>query len=185
MTEEIAALEKEIFELREKLRKARASAAPERVSDYQFTRSDGSSVTLSELFGPSDDLIVVHNMGRSCVYCTMWADGLNGVVDHLANRGSFVVASPDEPSVQTEFAVSRNWEFPMVSSAGNTFFDDMGFEKDGKPWPGVSAFHRQDDGSIVRTGKAHFGPGDEFCSVWHLFDLLDGGPGEWQPKYSY
>ena len=140
---------------------------------------------LSELFGESDDLIVVHNMGKSCPYCTLWADGLNGVRDHLANRASFVVASPDEPKVQAEFASGRGWKFPMVSSAGTSFFNDMGFEIDGKAQPGVSAFHREDDGSIVRTGKAIFGPGDDFCAVWHLFDLLRGGPGEWEPRYEY
>ena len=61
----------------------------------------------------------------------------------------------------------------------------MGFELDGKPQPGVSAFHLEADGTVVRTGKACFGPGDEFCSAWHLFDLLPGGAESWQPKYSY
>jgi predicted dithiol-disulfide oxidoreductase (DUF899 family) len=49
----------------------------------------------------------------------------------------------------------------------------------------VSAFHRNDDGTVVRTGKAIFGPGDDFCALWHLLDLLPGGPKGWEPKYKY
>lgn len=44
---------------------------------------------------------------------------------------------------------------------------------------------RRLDGSIVRTGRASFGPGDPFCAAWHLFDLLAGGAKGWSPKFSY
>ena len=33
-----------------------------------------------------DDLVVIHNMGASCAYCTLWGDGFNGVYEHLANK---------------------------------------------------------------------------------------------------
>jgi hypothetical protein len=70
----------------------------------------------------------------------------------------------------------------MVSDRGGDFTSDMGFktEKDGY-WPGVSAFHKNEDGTIDRTGKAVFGPGDDFCPPWHFFDLLQGGAGDWEP----
>jgi hypothetical protein len=42
--------------------------------------------------------------------------------------------------------------------------------------------HAADDGRIVRTGRAAFGPGDDYCAVWPLFDLLEGGVGKWEPK---
>ena len=184
MDERIAQLEKELYELKHRLAEARREATPQAVDDYELTRADGTPVMLSELFGGKDDLILIHNMGRSCPYCTLWADGFNGVAEHLADRAGFAVCSPDEPAVQRAFAAGRGWRFPMVSGARSSFIEDMGFMSEGKPWPGASAFHRNADGSIVRTGRAIFGPGDDFCAVWHLLDLA-GGPKGWAPKESY
>jgi len=50
--------------------------------------------------------------------------------------------------------------------------------------PGVSVFEKDAD-SIVRVASTMFGPGDDFCAVWHLFDLLPNGANEWQPKPDY
>ncbi len=109
-----------------------------------------------------------------------------GVLKHLENRAAFVVVSPDAPEVQAKFASERGWKFRMLSNQGSTFTRDLGFERrDGGPIPGVSAFHRDKDGRIVRVGKARFGPGDDFCSVWHLFGLLRNGSGDWQPRFKY
>jgi predicted dithiol-disulfide oxidoreductase (DUF899 family) len=74
----------------------------------------------------------------------------------------------------------------MFSGKDNTFAADMGFQSDkGDPWPGVSAFQKQSDGSIVRTGYDSFGPGDYYCSIWHLIDLLPKTKEEWAPQYKY
>jgi predicted dithiol-disulfide oxidoreductase (DUF899 family) len=74
----------------------------------------------------------------------------------------------------------------MVSCQNNTFALDMGFLRDPEGyWPGVSAFAKKDGGAIVRTGKSTFGPGDNFCSAWHLFDLLPQGVAGWEPKHAY
>jgi hypothetical protein len=43
---------------------------------------------------------------------------------------------------------------------------------------------RQNEG-IVRVSDAPFSPGDDFCSVWHFFDLIPEGAAGWQPKYKY
>jgi predicted dithiol-disulfide oxidoreductase (DUF899 family) len=104
-SELLAEYRRQIGELRTKMREARAAAEPEELADYVFARSNGN-VRLSELFGDKIDLIVIHNMGSSCPNCTLWADGFNGIYDHLVNRASFVVSSPDLPAVQTSFAAS-------------------------------------------------------------------------------
>ncbi len=185
MNDQVADLEKQIFELRQKLTEARRHASPEVISTkYTFQTADGAA-TLAELFKDKADLIVIHNMGKSCPYCTLWADGFNGEQGHLRNRAAFVLVSPDEVATQQAFAQSRGWSYPVASAAGATFTKDMGFEHNGSPMPGVSAFHKSADGSITRTGKANFGPGDEFCAVWHLFDLLKDGADGWSPKYEY
>ena len=122
-------------------------------------------------------------MGKSCAYCTMWADGFNGVLKHLEDRAAFVVISPDDPAAQARLATGRGWNFQMFSSKGSTFTKDVGFETgDGNPLPGVSLFGKNETGEIVRTSSAGFGRGDLFCNVWHFFDLLPGGSGDWQPK---
>lgn len=183
---EVIEIGTKIRELREQLTKARRAAEPEPVADYTFTSPDGEPVTLASLFGSGPDLLVVHNMGKSCPYCTLWADGFVGFAGHLADRAPFVLSSPDQPAVLKEFSQSRGWNYPVVSHAGTTFAKDMGFEPEpGKFMPGVSAFRKNHDGTIVRTGADQFGPGDDYCSVWGLFDLFKDGAEGWEPKYSY
>src|SRR5712671_5632608 len=111
----LAEYRRQIAGLRGKMREARAAAEPEEVPDYVFTNTSGS-VRLSELFGDEPDLIVIHNMGATCPHCTLWADGFNGIYDHLASRATFVLSSPDTPNAQKTFAASRGWRFPMVTT---------------------------------------------------------------------
>ncbi|HLJ55160.1 MAG TPA: DUF899 family protein [Chthonomonadaceae bacterium] len=184
MDEEIKAIEQKIMALKEERTALWRKRAPEPVKDYSFRTADGA-VTLSSLFGDRDDLLIVHNMGAGCAYCTLWADGLNGLLHHLQSRAAFTVCSPDTPETQAKFASGRGWKFRMVSEDGPEFTKDMGFLVDEGHWPGVSAFRRAADGSITRTGWSFFGPGDDYCSVWPLFDMLDKGADGWEPKYRY
>ncbi len=174
----------QIAELRKKMHEAQAAIEPEEVEDYAFKRAGGGTVHLSELFGDKDTLIVVHNMGAGCAYCTLWADGFNGVYDHLRSRAAFVLSSPDAPEQQQKFAASRGWKFPMVSYEGTTFGEDMGYRSNGRATPGVSVFRRKGQ-KIVRVSDTSFSPGDDFCAVWHLFDLIPEGAAGWQPKFKY
>jgi len=174
---------KEITDLRKKIRSLQSDHAPEPVQDYEFATSDGG-VLLSELFGDKDTLFVIHNMGASCPSCTLWADGFNGVIDHLEDRAAFVVSSPDLPDQQKKFAASRNWRFRMISHANTSFADDMGYKWESGWGPGVSVFKKSEDG-LVRVADADFDAGDDFCAVWHLMDLIPEGSAGWEPKYSY
>ena len=124
-------------------------------------------------------------MGSSCPSCTLWADGFNGIYHHLANRAAFVVCSPDPPAEQQRFASSRGWKFPMISHQGTTFAADMGYRSESGGWlPGVSVF-RHDGARILRVADTRFHPEDDFCTLWHLFDLLPEGPAGWKPRFSY
>lgn len=184
MSSEIQNLEEQIFEMKKKLAEMRRNQPREEVSDYEFETHDSGKVKLSELFGNNSDLIVVHNMGKSCPYCTMWADGYNGLVEHLNDRAPFVVCSPDPPEVQKEFAKSRGWRFKMISDSGN-FTRDMGFASHEGYGPGFSTFVKEHDGKIYRIASAWFGPRDDFCSAWHFFELLADGTSNWQPQIVY
>jgi predicted dithiol-disulfide oxidoreductase (DUF899 family) len=183
-TQKLAAYREQIAELRRKMREVQAAVEPEQVADYVFATPSGSR-SLSDLFGDKRDLFVIHNMGTSCAYCTLWADGFNGLYPHIADRTAFVVASPDLPNVQQRFAAGRGWRFPMVSHQGTTFAADMGYRSESGGWlPGVSAFQR-DGARILRVADAGLHPGDDFCTLWHLLDLLPEGAAGWGPKFSY
>jgi hypothetical protein len=136
---QIAQYRGQITELRKQMRAAQAAIESEEVVDYAFTRADGGTTKLSDLFSGQDTLFVIHNMGAGCVYCTLWADGFNGVYDHLRSRAGFALSSPDAPAEQQKFAASRGWKFPMISYQRTTFGEDMGYRVDGCARPGVSA----------------------------------------------
>lgn len=183
-TRRLARYRQRIAALRQRMRRVQRAIEPQPVEDYTFATTAGPT-RLSQLFGPRRELFVVHNMGASCPYCTLWADGYNGLYPHLVDRAAFVVASPDPPAVQARFARSRGWRFPMVSHRGTTFAADMGYRARSGGWlPGLSVFRRE-RGRIVRVSDAGSNPGDDFCALWHVFDLLPEGPAGWQPKLRY
>ena len=171
---------KQIAALRSEMREVQAAIEPEEVDDYSFATSDGP-VTLSSLFGGKDDLFVIHNMGASCPYCTLWADGYNGIYHHLASRAAFVLSSPDAPEVQRRLAESRDWHFPMISHQGTSFAADMGYQSGKRLLPGLSVFQKK-EARIVRVSDSGSNPGDDFCALWHLFDLLPEGAENWSPQ---
>jgi predicted dithiol-disulfide oxidoreductase (DUF899 family) len=175
---------REIADIRRKMRATQAEIEPQEVADYEFQTLEGPA-KLSGLFGKHSDLIVVHNMGSSCPNCTLWADGYNGLHQHVVTRTGFVVSSPDPPARQRQFAESRGWMFPMVSHMGSTFAEDMGYRSPKGGWlPGVSVF-RRDGNRIVRVSDVSWSPGDDFCTLWHFFDLLPGGAAGWKARFSY
>jgi len=166
-------IEKDMEKGRQKMLKVLGKMGKMEVQDYVLKDRNNKEVKISELFGDKQDLVLIHNMGKSCSYCTMWADGFNGIFPHIEKRAAFVLVSPDAPEVQRDFADSRGWKFKMYSGKDSPFIRDMGYQTNkGDYWPGASAFRKDEDGKITRVSKTVFGPGDYFCSVWHFFDML-------------
>src|SRR6185295_10360508 len=89
-TPEIVGLEKEIREKKQLLAELRRAQPAREIQDYELRRS-GETIRLSQMFDGKSDLILIHNMGTTCPYCTMWADGFNGLYDHLRDRAAFVL----------------------------------------------------------------------------------------------
>ncbi len=186
LAREVDRLERTIYRQKALLERKRRVLPPQEVPDYVFAGHDGKRLALSAAFDGKDDLIVVHNMGVRCPMCTMWADGVDGVSAHLRDRAGLLVVSDDPVRMQKALVKARGWRFPMASSRGTPFFRDMGFAaEDGSPWPGVSTFHREPDGRILRVGRAAFGPGDDFCPTFGFLALLRDGQADWWPKPSY
>ena len=114
---ELEAAYKELDRAQKRLAELRRQLPHEPVSDYELQGPDGP-VNLSALFGEKEDLILVHNMGSGCSYCTLWADNFNGVADHLQDRAAFVLVSPDSPAEQQEFARGARLAFPALLGGG-------------------------------------------------------------------
>ena len=192
---QIETLQETIKEKREELIKLLKTQQHKAVSDYKFAgQYDGEAINLSQLFGQKTDLIVIHNMGQRCRYCTLWADGFNGIFKHLQDRAGFVLVSNDDVETQKQFRASRGWQFTMVSAKGTSFFADMGFtfpkeSNQASQWgsfsPGISTFSKNEKGEIFRIASRSFGPGDDFCTAWHMFNLLADGAAGWEPQYQY
>src|ERR1700745_3846279 len=99
MSERLTQYRRQILDLRGKIRELQQSAEPQAVTDYTFPPPAGR-LSLSQLFGDKASLFVIHNMGAGCPYCTLWADGFNGLLPHIENRASFVGAPPADPPAQ-------------------------------------------------------------------------------------
>lgn len=184
LTEQIEALEKEIEQKKKELVQLRQDLPAVPVEDYELKKADGTSVRLSELFGEYDEMLLIHNMGTGCSYCTVWADGFNAFWPYFKTKSAFVLTSPDPVHKMAQFTGSRDWQFPCVSIDGTSLVKDFGFNGESfTTWPGVTALKKHADGSMTRHAQATFGPGDEFCSLWHLMYLLPSGVGEWEPNY--
>jgi predicted dithiol-disulfide oxidoreductase (DUF899 family) len=209
--EELRVAEVALMQQREKvaaLRRQLPAGTP--VADYEFSEGprslvDGdtpvTTVRLSELFSaPGRALVVQHVMyGKrqtsACPMCTMWVDGLDGVVRHITQNADFVVASAAEPAVLRAHARDRGWSNVRLLSCGdNTFQYDLAAEdEDGHQDSTVSVFTLDADGSPRHFYTCHPRMADEIAErgidllspVWNLLDLTPDGRGDWYAALEY
>jgi predicted dithiol-disulfide oxidoreductase (DUF899 family) len=161
------------------------------------------TVTLSELFQPGKDSLIVYSymygpgMARPCPSCTSILDGLNGTALHAAQRVNLVVVAKSPIGRIREFARGRGWRnLRLLSSGGNSYNRDYrGETANGSQIPSLNVF-------VKRGGKIHhvyntelvFAPRekgqdprhvDSVWPLWNLFDYTPDGRGDWYPKLSY
>jgi predicted dithiol-disulfide oxidoreductase (DUF899 family) len=180
---EIPELEKQIFELTAKLNELRKASAGDEVRDYEFSTIDGTTSLLS-MFGDKKQLLLIHNMGQGCRYCTLWADGFNGFLPHLESVMSVVLVSKDAPELQRQFANSRDWRFRLASHGGGEYISEQTVMDGTENMPGAVVYERDGD-KITRKNSCIFGPGDIYCSMWGLLGLAGLGADNWTPQYAY
>ena len=179
----IRALEMRIYEMGQELHQLRSQAEPREVPDYPFQTLEGAA-SLSALFDNQDTLLVIHNMGQGCRYCTLWADGINALLPHLETAMSVVLVSKDEPALQRRMANERGWRFRMASHGGGDYINEQTTDAQYGNAPGVACY-RRDNGRILRLGGSSFGPGDQYCALWPLLSLAGLGPDNWTPQFHY
>ena len=183
MTEEIARIERQIFELTRELNQLRGESEGEAVRNYSFETLNGPA-TLLDLFGQRDKLLVIHNMGQGCRYCTLWADGLNGFVPHLESVMALALVSRDAPDLQRRFANSRGWRFNLASHGGGDYIREQTVMAGADNMPGAVVYELR-DGVIFRKNSCVFGPGDLYCPMWNLLGMAGIGESNWTPQFKY
>jgi len=181
---EIQDLEQQIYELYGQLSELRKSNIENhQVPNYSFQTLTGET-SLLKLFKDKDKLLVIHNMGQGCRYCTLWADGFNGFLPHLEATMSVLLVSKDSPEVQRRFANSRGWRFELACHGGGDYIREQSVQPGQDNMPGVVLYQRSGD-TITRKNSAIFGPGDIYCSMWSLLSLAGLSTSDWTPQYSY
>ena len=180
---EITETEKQIYELSKKLGELRRASKGEEVPNYKFQTLEGD-VSLLDLFGERDKLLLIQNMGQACRYCTLWADGFNGILMHLESAMSGVLVSKDDPETQRRFAASRDWKYRLASHGGGEYIREQTVMADMENMPGAVLYERDGD-RVLRKNDCIFGPGDLYSSHWHMLGLAGLGDDNWTPQFSY
>lgn len=181
--QQIRELEMQLYEKTLALNELRKQASLKEVPNYDFeTQAGGTS--LLDLFGDQDRLLVIHNMGQACRYCTLWGDGFNGLVDHLESAMSVVLVSKDDPATQRQFANSRGWRFRLASHGGGCYITEQSAQEGTSNMPGAVVYERKND-KIFRRGASVFGPGDLYSPMWNLLGLAGMTEADWMPQFRY
>ena len=180
---QIAELEMQIVKLIGELNELRKTNRGAEVPNYRFRNLEGE-ISLLNLFGTRNQLLLIHNMGQACRYCTLWADGFNGMLAHLESAISVVLVSKDSPETQRLFANSRGWKFRLASHGGEEYIREQSVMVDSDNYPGAVVYERDGD-VIYRKNECVFGPGDIYCSMWSLLGLAGLGADDWTPQFTY
>jgi predicted dithiol-disulfide oxidoreductase (DUF899 family) len=169
------------------------------VPDYNFVGLDGA-MKLSSLFAPGREpyLVMWHLMYWSdedefCPSCSAWIDGLNGAAPHVEQRVNFAVATRAPIERLAQWGVQRGWNrirllsdvdasLPIAISAQ---------ESNGDPVATIAVFSKR-NGTLRHVYTAHATEEgkparglDLLAPVWHVFDLVPSGRGEFNPSNEY
>jgi predicted dithiol-disulfide oxidoreductase (DUF899 family) len=199
----LLAREKEFTRARDALSQARRELPWEAVTkEYVFDGPLGRQ-TLAELFDGRSQLIVYHFMfgpdwTAGCPHCSFWADNFNGIVAHLNQRDTTLIAVSRAPYEKlASYRRRMGWSFTWVSAAGSDFnFDNhVSFtpaelaekraecnyaQQDPRiaEHAGTSVFYREADGRLYHTYSTYARGLDMQNLAYHYLDLTPRGRDE-------
>jgi predicted dithiol-disulfide oxidoreductase (DUF899 family) len=170
--------------------------------NYVFDGAEGL-VTLSGLFDGRTQLVVYHFMfgpawQEGCPSCSLVADHVDGARQHFEHVDvSFAAVSRGPIEKLEAYRRRMGWNFTWVSSANNDFNFDYhvsfpersrtngvfyNFQEQPDPeideLPGVSVFHRDEDGAIHHTYSAYARGVEMFLGVYAYLDIVPRGRNE-------
>lgn len=189
---------------RDELTKARMAMPWLKIeTDYRFFGEHGEC-QLRDLFKGKTQLILQHFMfgedwQEGCRGCSLMADSVDPVLEHIAQRDvSFVAVSVAPVETLLSFRERMGWHFDWVSSAGSSFNRDFGvtlgadeFAGDDYSYnygrtkaphsgemPGVSVFNLGDDGAVYHSYSCYARGLETTMGIYNLLDLVPKGRDE-------
>ena len=165
--------------------------------NYRFAGANGT-VPFADLFAERSQLVVYHFMfgvdwEEGCPSCSLWADGFQGTLPHLAERDvTLVTVSTAGFERLSKFRKRMGWQHDWYSAMGPEFGRDFNVSYSaeeiergetfynyrkglhyGSESPGVSIFFRDPEGRIFHTYSC-YARGLE--GVGLLYPILDRVP---------
>jgi predicted dithiol-disulfide oxidoreductase (DUF899 family) len=199
----LLAKEKEFSRARDQLSAARRALPWVKVEKSYVFDGPAGKETLVDLFNGKSQLIVYHFMlgpgwKQGCPSCSFLADHFDGAVIHLAQRDVALVVVSRAPLPEIEAYQKRmGWKFNWVSSFGNDFNYDfhVSFTPEEKARgkvdynysltefpseeaPGLSAFIRNEAGTIFHTYSSYARGLDILLGTYNFLDLAPKGRDE-------
>jgi predicted dithiol-disulfide oxidoreductase (DUF899 family) len=180
---QLLAKEKEFTKLRDELSRQRRELPWERIEkEYNFQGPDGKE-SLSQLFEGRRQLVVYHFMfgpdwKAGCPHCSFWADNFDGIIVHLNQRDTTMVAVSRAPYEKLAAYKKRmGWRFKWLSSGETDFNFDYQASFTANALAEKNAlynFTRQDAGETDREGLSVFFK-DADGSVFHTYSTYARG----------
>ena len=169
--------------------------------DYHLVAEDGSDVSLTDLFGEHDTLIVYSYMfgpqrEAPCPMCTSLMGGLDHKIGDIRQRVAiaFTARSPIERLIDAK--ASRGWsDLPVYSDTSGDYTMDYVSAEDADN-AAYNVFTRRDGvirhfwsdeitGDMADPGEDPRGA-DEMDPLWVLLDISPDGRGsDWYPQLTY
>jgi len=170
-----------------------------KVPDYQFVGPDGP-VSLADLFGPHDTLMIYSFMYGAdaeapCPMCSAFVDSLAGHIEHIQARTNIIVAARSPYPRLAALAADKGWrDVPFFSTQKCDYPKDYRSEMpNGAQVPMCHVFRKTPEGVHHFWGSEVFYADvaghprhvDMIWPLWHFFDLLPQGRGDFMPKLDY
>ncbi|CAM5777136.1 hypothetical protein LMIY3S_05884 [Labrys miyagiensis] len=197
--------EKEATRARDRLNAERLALPWVRVDKpYQFDSPRGRR-SLSDLFDGRSQLIIYHFMlgpewSAGCPGCSFLADHLDGALPHLEHHDVTLTAVSRAPLAKIEaYRTRMGWRFPWVSSNGSDFnfdyhvsftpeelengsvfynFQEIPGADAHDELPGLSAFSKDEDGTIHHTYSSYGRGPEELIGTLMILDRAPKGRNE-------
>ena len=168
---------------------------------YRFVAENGAEVTLADLFGDHDTLVVYSYMfgpqrEAPCPMCTSFMGGLDHKITDIRQRVAIAFTARSPIERLTAAKASRGWtDLPVYSDTSGDYTRDYVSAEDAD-MPAYNVFTRRD--GVIR----HFwsdeitmemaDPGQdprgavEMDPLWLLLDTVPEGRGtDWHPRLTY
>jgi predicted dithiol-disulfide oxidoreductase (DUF899 family) len=169
--------------------------------DYHFVAEDGRQVSLADLFGEHDTLVVYSYMfgpqrAAPCPMCTSYMGGLDHKIADIRQRVGIAFTARSSIDRLIEAKAARGWaDLPVYSDESGDYTRDYVSSNDGDV-PAYNVFMRR-DGTIRHFWSEEISgemadPGQdprsavEMDPLWLLLDTTPEGRGtDWRPSLKY